>query len=553
MRATNQATDPAQKPLPFSARPAVSDSRPYEPFVPGPNPKLPEFIAQHAIPYDPEHDDYDVPAFDRDLIVDKAAPPKAIYDMHTYWSKKHWAAIREYIRHYLPEKYYTRGTGLVLDCFAGSGMTGVAAMMEDRPCVLIDASPAAAFISHCYTHPVDPEELRAAYEQMMTEPYPETLREKLKKITGETITNLAEELDWLYATRCDRCGGKATTEYVVYSERFQCPNCAEVVPLFDCPEEKVPYPVGGKKALKTELKKRRVCPYCLAKSRGNPHRDFVISTRTKKFGPVPVLVRYRCEEGCKPATDERRHDDDHRTRKGKYFKEYDLAKLDQIEKAEIPHWYPKRKMMDVEDDTRPWGVKWRAGTASFRSVAEFYTKRNLWALASLCAALAQEPKRQPLNLVITASCMWLSRMNQHRPDSSFKTGILKGTYYIPPINQDQSVSVSLPGKFQTILRSQESLHATIGSLVGMVATSQQSAAPAILDEAQNYLDFIFTDPPYLNIEAQYGELNFVWESWLGFESSWFADEIVVNPFREKSIEDWDRDMRQVLKNCLTGH
>ena len=50
--------------------------------------------------------------------MDKAAPPKAIYDMHTYWSKKHWAAIREYIRHYLPEKYYPKGTGLVLDCFS---------------------------------------------------------------------------------------------------------------------------------------------------------------------------------------------------------------------------------------------------------------------------------------------------------------------------------------------------------------------------------------------------------------------------------------------------
>jgi len=74
-----------------------------------------------------------VPAFNRDIIVDKAHPPKAIYDMHTYWSKKHWAAIREYIRHYLPEKYYPKGTGLVLDCFSGSGMTGVAAMMEDRP------------------------------------------------------------------------------------------------------------------------------------------------------------------------------------------------------------------------------------------------------------------------------------------------------------------------------------------------------------------------------------------------------------------------------------
>ena len=36
-------------------------------------------------------------------------------------------------------------------------------------------------------------------------------------------------------------------------------------------------------------------------------------------------------------------------------------------------------MMDVEDDSKPWGVKWRAGTSNFRTVAELYSKRNLWA------------------------------------------------------------------------------------------------------------------------------------------------------------------------------
>jgi DNA modification methylase len=135
----------------------------YKPFVAGPNPDLNDYIQKNQVPYDPDNDPYDVPAFDHDLIVDKATPPKAIYDMHTYWSKKHWAAIREYIRHYLPKEYYPDGTGLILDCFSGSGMTGVAAIMENRPCIIIDASATAAFISYSYTHPVTPgERLRKA-------------------------------------------------------------------------------------------------------------------------------------------------------------------------------------------------------------------------------------------------------------------------------------------------------------------------------------------------------------------------------------------------------
>jgi hypothetical protein len=329
------ATVPRQMRIGFDSRGAPQAKREYKPFVPGPNPELPEFIRKHATPYDPKKDTYDVPAFDHDLVVNKAAPPKAIYDMHTYWSKKHWAAIREYIRHYLPHKNYPHGTGLILDCFSGSGMTGVAAMMEDRPCVLADASPAAAFISHCYMHPVDPDELHADYESLMTAEYPSDLRAKLRTTSGREIKSLSQELSWLYETRCDRCGGEATTEYVVYSERFQCPKCGEVVPLSDCPEVKVSYPVGGVRHQRTEMRKRRVCPSCLHKAQGKPHRDFIISTRTKRFGAVPVLVRYKCQAGCKPAVDERRHDEDARTRKAKFFGEHDQAKLNAVDRAQI--------------------------------------------------------------------------------------------------------------------------------------------------------------------------------------------------------------------------
>ena len=38
---------------------------------------------------------------------------------------------------------------------------------------------------------------------------------------------------------------------------------------------------------------------------------------------------------------------------------------------------------------------------------------------------------------------------------------------------------------------------------------------------------IFTDPPYAD-KVQYGELNFVWEAWLGFDTRWHDEEIIVN-------------------------
>ena len=105
----------------------------------------------------------------------------AIYNMHTYWSKKPHDAIRQYVRH------YTKPGDLVLDPFCGSGGTALAALMDGCKAIAIDRSPAATFITKNYCTPVDVEELRKAFEE---------LKRKVKP-----------ELDWLYETCCDRCGG----------------------------------------------------------------------------------------------------------------------------------------------------------------------------------------------------------------------------------------------------------------------------------------------------------------------------------------------------------
>ena len=104
-----------------------------------PNPRLMEFVEAHMQerPYDPETDKYDVPAFNEPITTTKAT---AIYNMHTYWSKKPHDAIRQYIRH------YTRPGDLVLDPFCGSGGTALAALMEGRKAIAIDRSPAATKI-----------------------------------------------------------------------------------------------------------------------------------------------------------------------------------------------------------------------------------------------------------------------------------------------------------------------------------------------------------------------------------------------------------------------
>ncbi len=62
------------------------------------------------------------------------------------------------------------------------------------------------------------------------------------------------------------------------------------------------------------------------------------------------------------------------------------------------------------------------------------------------------------------------------------------------------------------------------------------------------IDYVFTDPPYAGKE-QYGELNYVWEAWLGLNTQWLDEEIIVNSVRGKSEADWAAMMRRAMTEC----
>ena len=130
-------------------------------------------------------------------------------------------------------------------------------------------------------------------------------------------------------------------------------------------------------------------------------------------------------------------------------------------------------------------------------------------------------------------------------EREFGRSIAKGSYYIPPIGREMVVTNGYYYKIEQQLipayRELQCLDAP------SVAISTQSATN--LDNIpSNSIDYIFTDPPY-SWKVQYGEANFVWESWLGFDTNWHAEEIIVNEVRGKSDEEWADMMRQAMAEC----
>ena len=95
------------------------------------------------------------------------------------------------------------------------GRNGLSALLDGRKAIAIDRSPAATFITKNHCTPVDPG--RTSFRRFRS----------VKRA-------VQQEIDWLYETRCDRCGGKAMTGYTVYSQVFQCPRCLSKIPLYDC-------------------------------------------------------------------------------------------------------------------------------------------------------------------------------------------------------------------------------------------------------------------------------------------------------------------------------
>jgi 16S rRNA G966 N2-methylase RsmD len=465
-----------------------------------PNQYLRLFVETHSTPYDQATDGYSVPAFHEAITLSRAT---AIYHMHTYWSKKPHDAIRQYIRHYVEKG------GIVLDPMCGSGGTALAALMSGCKAIAIDRSPAATFITANYCSPHDEEELRSAFSQI------------------ESVTQPV--IDWLYETKCDRCDGPATTTYTLYSQVFKCGRCLVKVPLFDCVESQGRTGSGKPKRIS-------VCPLCFSKG----HIE-EISTRDEKLGVIPVLVSYVCNGKCKPTRVERRHNDPEK-KKREYFKKYDLARLEEIESKDIPYWFPTDRMMNAASDQERWGMMWRPYHKGINRVCDFYSKRNLWAMSALYSAIMKLNSSHLAPLFnFTSIAMKTSLMMVHNNDGIGR--MMKGTLFIPPLIHDVNVGRFWSESAEDMFRGYKELRVQSHD----VLVSTQDAC--YLDIPSNSIDYIFTDPPY-SWKVQFGEMNFIWESWLQMDNQWHASEIIVNEHRGMSEAEWADKMRRVIEQCF---
>ena len=219
------------------------------------------------------------------------------------------------------------------------------------------------------------------------------------------------------------------------------------------------------------------------------------------------------------------------------------VKLLRIERKPIPYWYPPHRMMNVESDTAPWGDEWRPGR-DFRTVAELFTKRNLWALALLFSEIGSlnQPIQDALKFTLSSFLLNLSRLYKHRESGG---GQPSGNYYVPQIHRENEAWAAFERKYADIKAGFYELPNLIHSLNLLVSTQSALSLSKIPTET---IDHIFTDPPYAG-KYQYGELNFIWEAWLDFDTHWHDGEVIVNETRGVTDIDWARMMQDAMREC----
>ncbi|MCM8625484.1 DNA methyltransferase [Accumulibacter sp.] len=480
-----------------------------------PNPWLAEFVAHYGKPYDPAVK-YSREPLAIDVSVGKT---DAIYKAHSYHTKVPHLAIVPSILH------YTQPGDVVLDGFAGSGMTGVAAQwcgtapnsyrfeLEQawkkegraapqwgaRRAVLNDLSPAATFIGANYNIPFDVDAFAQAGKQL--------------------LKAVEQDIGWMYETLHSDGKTIARIDYTVWSEVLACPSCAGEIVFTDA-------------ALDEETKEIAdvlTCPHCGAQAK-KEQMDLQFETfidpatgqPDKRPKRVPALISYKVGKTA-------------------YTKKPDKADLDRVAKIAALPLPP-----DVPTDRFPDSQMSRVGrmkTTNTAAIHYLFLPRAAQAMALLWrkAKSHPEPRTRNMLLFLVEQAIWgMSVLNRYktlmhgRTESSNVNQYLSGVYYVPSHTSEVSPWYNLSNRLGRLAKVFATYKTTNNFSVITCGTAARLPSP---DES---VDYIFTDPPF-GENIYYADLNFLVESWHGVKTD-PKPEAIIDRVRQKGVPEYQHLM-----------
>lgn len=394
--------------------------------------------------------------------VVKAPRTDPIYNCHSYLTKVPVAAIEPFIR------TFTSPGEIVADFFAGSGMTGLAAMRLDRKARLSDISVLGRHIASGYSQIVSPSAFRAEAKR--------------------AVSQARHAIGDLYSTR--RGKDKGVTEMVrtVWSFTYECPSCGFHLVYYH--------------HLSKQGKSPKNCPGC---------SESFVRRKWPRGSDVPVEVVSRNDSGR--LTEELIAD----------FDRLMIAKAaDDPRQKDVPSLQigKEREMFSRS------GLE-KAGLTNTR---DFFSPRNTIALIELWRAINRvedDAVRQKLRFSFTAILPRASRRYQWSAKRPLNAQ--NQTYYIAPVYYEWNVFELFERKVEAALRSDGALFADAPLLMDRKNRSidyELASADSLKHLQDESVDYVFTDPPF-GSNIFYSDMNLFHEAWLG-EVTDHASEAVVH-------------------------
>jgi 16S rRNA G966 N2-methylase RsmD len=258
-------------------------------------------------------------------------------------------------------------------------------------------------------------------------------------------------------------------------------------------------------------------------------------------------------------------------RGGEALDRRDRALLLRLERAEPEHWYPAAPL--VHANGRPFRERQR-----YRTLAELFSRRNLHALATLMAAIEQEPDgllRGFLGLAFSSMVHLCTRMcpiSEGGHFTPFSSAWTQHSYWTPSgPHMEQNVWLKFESALlghQGLLRAKQESNRVLGEVrlgrtPGAVLEGRAEAyvghrsCQSLLRGLRRRgagggsVDYVFTDPPYGGA-VQYGELSYLWAAWLRLDDGYLErlqqEELVESAAQGKSFGRYRRE----LGRCFVG-
>lgn len=320
---------------------------------------------------------------------------------------------------------------------------------------------------------------------------PAAFRDAVERVLAQVGT----EVEAMYLT--DHEGQKATVEHVVWSDVRRCPKCGAETCLWDVRDK-------GLRALTCET-----CGHEAQKAQFAWVGESAVQTSLATGGRSRT-VRPALEADLRPGITTTRW-----APRGVF-------------NADRPMWRKQHADMGIE------------------TVADFFSPRNLAALAALWAAASEEPDarlRSALRFSITAIVNRASRRyqwNAKRP-----TNVLSGTLYISSLRYEWNVMSLWRRKVSAVTKMFTALPLTEGA----VQVRQQSATA--LDLPDESIDYCFCDPPF-GAHIVYSDASLLWESWLDDLTDRSQEAIVVSTGDQaKTVDQYgslmERSFREIAR------